>query len=426
MGAFMHLKKRSLAGRFLSLAIVSLISGFSLAALPQTLSPKAEISVVTMWPGPEIYIAFGHTAFRVQDPEQNLDLSFNYGMFTLQDPFFVPKFVYGELDYILGVYGFGRELKAEKDASTRIWHEQVLNLNIDEKQALYNFLVWNAQPENRVYRYDFILDNCSTRIPLALNKILGSRVSWEAGPKREKPLSFRHMIDQYVAGRPYAQFAFYLVLGRASDKITSLEESLFLPQYLMDSLEVSKISHEGKEEALVKKSEVILQPEIAKNYDAPWLNPAFILWPALALSLFFLIRNVRKYRKTGVISASMLPWRILDFLFFLIVGILGAIVWYLTFVSTHTAVKGNLNALWLFPFHLATMIFVLFKKPHTWMSWWFAVCGLQCLIPLLGFALWPQALHISMVPFMLLISVRCAWHAARNLLPRFPLLKARD
>ena len=59
------------------------------------------ISLLTCWPGPEVYELFGHTGLRVQriSAEQPFDVVFNYGLFDFSTPHFVYRFTKGETDY---------------------------------------------------------------------------------------------------------------------------------------------------------------------------------------------------------------------------------------------------------------------------------------------------------------------------------------
>ena len=72
------------------------------------LSEEAEISLLTCSPGEAIYELFGHTAIRVKDPRQGLDLVFNYGIFDFDTPNFVVKFIRGKLLYKLGIDKYRR------------------------------------------------------------------------------------------------------------------------------------------------------------------------------------------------------------------------------------------------------------------------------------------------------------------------------
>ena len=87
--------------------LLCLSSAPALAQLPGQLSDRAEISLITMYPGDQIWSIFGHSAFRVYDPVSGTDELFNYGTFSFRDPVsFVLKFTYGQLDYMLTTSSF--------------------------------------------------------------------------------------------------------------------------------------------------------------------------------------------------------------------------------------------------------------------------------------------------------------------------------
>ena len=93
----------------------------------QSLSPAARISLLTCGAGEELYSAFGHSAVRVCDTAQQLDLVFNYGTFDFNEPHFYANFVRGKLNYMLHVTKFENFLFAY-DAGKRWVFEQTLNL----------------------------------------------------------------------------------------------------------------------------------------------------------------------------------------------------------------------------------------------------------------------------------------------------------
>ena len=47
----------------------------------QTLGENARISLLTCSPGEELYARYGHTAIRVLDETNDIDIVFNYGIF---------------------------------------------------------------------------------------------------------------------------------------------------------------------------------------------------------------------------------------------------------------------------------------------------------------------------------------------------------
>lgn len=120
------------------------------------LSDSAKISLLTCSSGSELYSIFGHSAIRVKDVRNRLDIVFNYGTFDFSEPNFYPNFVRGRLNYILSASHF-EDFKYAYIEENRSISEQILNITKDEKQHLLDSILINYMPENRYYRYDFFL-----------------------------------------------------------------------------------------------------------------------------------------------------------------------------------------------------------------------------------------------------------------------------
>jgi len=93
-----------------------------------TLSNQARVSILTCGPGPELYEAFGHSAVRISDPLQSLDLVFNYGMFDFNQENFYGNFAKGSMRYMLGLSNF-QDFLFQYRHYKRSVREQVLNLD---------------------------------------------------------------------------------------------------------------------------------------------------------------------------------------------------------------------------------------------------------------------------------------------------------
>jgi hypothetical protein len=143
-----------------------------------TIAEDAQISIITIGPGDQLYDSFGHNAIRVSDPSNGKDLAFNYGTFDFTTPNFYLKFGRGQLPYALSVRPYTRFL--ENYIAEKRWvKEQVLDLSYGEKVTIFEYLLNNAQPQNRAYQYDFFFDNCATRIRDVLVANLGNNLAYE-------------------------------------------------------------------------------------------------------------------------------------------------------------------------------------------------------------------------------------------------------
>ena len=111
------------------------------------------VSLITCHPGDLTYELYGHSALRVMDLEQGTDWVYNYGIFDFESDNFVLRFILGKTDYLLGVTTYPYFHYAYATQGRRM-DEQVLNLTPAEAKRLQALLNENAQPENRVYRYN--------------------------------------------------------------------------------------------------------------------------------------------------------------------------------------------------------------------------------------------------------------------------------
>ncbi|HEY6915742.1 MAG TPA: DUF4105 domain-containing protein, partial [Paludibacter sp.] len=172
-----------------------------------SISDSAVISLITCSPGEEVYSKFGHTAIRINDSSKGLDLVFNYGIFSFETANFYLKFIKGETDYQLGVYETAYFLPEYKQRNSSVW-EQILNLTVPEKRNLINLLITNYQPENRIYRYNFIFDNCATRPRDKIMEALQGYVKFQ--PNNDSK-TFRQWVGVYVGTDTWLKFGIDVV-----------------------------------------------------------------------------------------------------------------------------------------------------------------------------------------------------------------------
>ncbi|GAE17131.1 hypothetical protein JCM6292_3685 [Bacteroides pyogenes JCM 6292] len=103
---------------------------------------SVHISLLTCSPGEEIYTLFGHTAIRYQNLSRNIDVVFNYGLFSFNAPNFIFRFALGETDYQLGVTEFDFFAGEYAYYGRSVW-QQELNLAPKEKERLLFLLERN-------------------------------------------------------------------------------------------------------------------------------------------------------------------------------------------------------------------------------------------------------------------------------------------
>ncbi len=383
----------------LLLVVALLLSDRTAAQSISSLSDSARVSMLTILPGEAVYSEFGHSAFRVRDPEHNIDRVYNYGTFAFGDPFFVPKFVYGQLDYYLSVVPHDPAYR-HYQRQRRPIIEQHLQLTANQRNALFRFLEINARPENRTYRYDFLFDNCSTRIRDALEAAVGEAVQFTGQPDPNN--SFRHLLDPWVADRPPLSLGFDLMLGTPTDRVATPREVMFLPVYLMEAFDHATIQADGTTQPLVARTDTTLWFE---GYDAteqafPW--PRWVSWIGFVVVGGITARNTLRGERPG---------RGLDATLLGLTGLAGSIMFFLWFISEHAVTNYNWNLLWAWPTHLIAAVLVWRHADSAWLRPYFGGAAGLALLTVLGWTLWPQDLHPAVLPLALLIAARFGWRA---------------
>ena len=361
------------------------------------LSPEAQVSLITILPGTPVYTTFGHSAIRVYDPALGIDQTYNYGTFDFGNPVtFVGKFAYGKLDYFLSVNGpYRRVVEYYWTVEERPLIEQVLNLSIGQRNAVYRFLEWNRQPENAYYRYDFFFDNCSTRIRDVFEEVLGD--SLQFAPLPDPDVSLRRLLDPYVVDQPFLDVAMDLGLGLPADHIATPHEAMFLPDYLMRAFDHATVTFGGWTHPLVARTDTVTWSEDRAEEEAAWPWPSILAWTVCVVGLHLTGRDLRTGRAGD---------RHFDGLLYGVTGVVGLVIMFLWFVSLHAVTQANLNLLWAWPTHLVAAVAVRRAGSRRWLSLYLLATALVGTVLLIGWPFWPQELPASIFPIALLLSVR--------------------
>lgn len=327
------------------------------------LSPLSKVSLLTVGTGDELYSKFGHSAFRIQDPTIGVDRIYDYGGFDFEQPGFYLKFVQGKLNYRMSGYKTEGFIKAY-ELENRWVKEQTLNLSQEERNEIFAFLQNNYRKENRYYLYDFLFDNCATKIPEVLKKGLGDKLKFDY-PHLEKTFTFRELIHQSLDENAWATFGIDLALGSIIDRKASPWEHQFLPVYVYEQLKHTKINAE----AFVTNEELLVEEKPLEKSTLIIFTPLFwliLLMLAVVILTYF---DFKKKKRT----------RWLDFSLFFITGAAGLLLFFLWFMTDHVFTKDNFNLLWAFPLNII-LAFILLKSktPPNWFTilLWALIAGI--------------------------------------------------
>lgn len=361
---------------------------------PITLSDTARISLLTStpWDG-AIYALFGHTAIRINDPVNNIDYVFNYGIFNFDSPNFIMRFVKGETDYIVAAVDYQYYLNEYKQRGVGVV-EQVFNLSSKEKQDIFNALLINSLPENRVYRYNYFYDNCSTRPRDIIEKYIDGHINYV--PTNEEQ-TYRDLVWECTNIKPWAKFGIDLVIGADADKVITDRQKDFLPVYLMNAFNYATVVYDNgiERELLLETTDTfIAKPLVKDNILSP-------LYAGIILLIITVLLSLLIYKKQLIVLG-----KIFDTILFLAAGLGGVVIFFLMFFSEHPCVNPNWNIVWLNPLQLI-VAFLFFVKPLSKVIYCYHFINFAALlIFLLAWSLIPQKLEIAFIPFILSIMIR--------------------
>jgi hypothetical protein len=365
--------------------------------LPNTpiLSTHAEISVVTIgpWQG-ELYSAFGHSAFRVYDPILLMDDFYNYGVFDFDQPNFYLNFARGHLNYKLGVdqYPLYRDYFIRHN---RYIHEQILNLDSAQKQAVFDYLFWNSQPENAYYFYDYFYDNCASRLRDILKSNFQDDLRFDSTFITTN-YTIRQLTDLYLQHQPWGDLGIDICLGLPMDKHARPYEYMFLPDYIESSFDHAVLADGDSVKPLVKR-------KVSVYESIPEGPPKSLIHPWLAFGLFLALTAWITWRDWRAKKIS--KW--FDTVVFGGMGLLGVLLFTLWVATDHRAAARNMNLLWAMPLH----VFVLpaFWKDRRWAFTYFKVNAIILLLTLVLWAWLPQQLNVFLIPVVVALMIRAAW-----------------
>ena len=356
------------------------------------LSENAEISLITIGPGPELYDSFGHTAIRVHDDASNIDWVFNYGRFNFNTPNFYMKFARGKLLYTLWVTPFDDFIEDYK--YQRRWvKEQILALDTKEKALFFDFLKNNAKDENREYLYDFFFDNCATRPVDALVSVMGEqlKVDYSSFPEG---FSHRDLIRNNVHWNTWGMLGMDVAIGSVTDRLATKKEYAFLPEYTMEAFSHSILSNERP---LISKTETLYTPEEENTY-----KESFLISPIIIMSLLSLLLLYKTYKDHKNEKAL----GIVDTLVLFCTGIIGILLALLWFGTEHSTTKWNYNLLWAFPFHIIASFVIRKVTPPKWIYPYLKLSVILLALLCFHWIIGVQQYAYALIPLFIALAVR--------------------
>jgi len=310
------------------------------AQAPAPPEDPLHVYVMTMGPGDHPFFRFGHNAIWIKDTAAHTDRVYNFGTFRFDSPRLILDFLGGRLNYWLSVSPLERVL-GEYTRENRSIAIQELGLTAAQKASLQAALVANARPENRLYKYDYFLDNCSTRVRDAVDHVVDGRLRASAAPPGR--MTLRGHALRMTAQPLWLYVALDVVLGPAVDRPINRWTEMFLPEELARGLPGAQ---------LVAAEQVLFQADRPPPRVVPpaWGMQFFLVgagWGAIMFALAWVGRLRRAARVTfGILLA----------LWGFAAGFVGCFLIYAWAFTDHVVAHRNQNILLCAPWAIALVV----------------------------------------------------------------------
>ena len=345
------------------------------------------VSLITYYPGEQIYELYGHSGLRVVLPDGR-GILYNYGIFDFGAPNFVYRFVKGETDYKVKGYS---DVYMLHGYSGRKVVEQVLNLSQEQALKTYEYLVENALPWNATYRYNYVLDNCSTRPRDIIEMATDGTLEY---PAMRDTTTFRKMMHRYNENYAWSRFGIDIALGEGLDYTLDYRKQMFVPMVLMEACAGATIMQAGERVPLVKCTNILNEGSDTGSVLPPtpwWATPISVFVALFFVMALFTWRDIKRGKVT----------RWVDSLLYGFLAIYGLLLFFLIFISTHEATSPNWHGLWLNPFYLLPTVLIWIKSAKK-LLYCYHFVNFALLIALMVMWYWiPQKTDVAVFPLIL-------------------------
>jgi hypothetical protein len=311
----------------------------------QTVRPsdgnRLAVYLVTFGPGPEVWERFGHNAIWIRDTVSGENHAWDYGRFAF-GPGFLTSFARGKLIYWMGRADGVRVVNGYIQKQRSVYLQE-LDLTPTERVTLRDYLDANFAKDEGRYRYDYYLDNCSTRVRDAIDAVTGGRIraTLDSG---NTGTTYRWHTRRSMENNLFIWTATDAGLGPRVDQPITRYGETFLPGKLREHIRtVEYTDDQGRTHPLIRGEITLAETDRYLVPDVPteYISRFVVLGLVLGLALFALGAAARDNTLArwlfGFLGGT---WAVLA-------GVGGALLLFLWLGSDHEVAWRNQN-LWNF------------------------------------------------------------------------------
>lgn len=371
------------------------------------------VSLLTMGNGDEVWELFGHTAIWIHDNVSNRDTVFNWGVFDSHQPYFILHFLQG-----LMLYQMGGQTMDDLLYQYRYFNRSVISQELDlapaQKDSLLHLIQVNARPENLQYRYDYFVDNCSTRPRDLLDRVLGGAL--RAHSTQVTNASYRSETLRLMQGDKPLVVGVHIGLGEPSDRKITMWEEMFLPRRLHDVVGTVQIQDStGARRPLVRGERVLFRSTRGPEAEAPPNLAPWLLTLGIVLAGIFvwLALRARSGRRGARLAAA-----IVLSIWCTVAGVLGLLLTILWTLTDHVFAHRNENLLLFNPAWLVLAVLIAITMSNGRAARWtrlfaLGLAGLAVIALLAHLVTVSSQSNLAIIALALPPALAIAWVSAR-------------
>lgn len=309
---------------------------------PNPIADALRVSLLTIGQGDEMWDSFGHNAILVENLRSGQAIAYDWGNFSWAQEGFFTNLLMGRMQYSMGV-SEPQALFAFYESLNRSVTVQRLNLDANAKLALIGEI--EANRENPEYRYEYFLDNCSTRVRDLLNQAAGGAIALHSAvPEEEYRFHTRRLTQHNVA----LWAGFDVLLGNGGDQPIPRWAGLFTPLELIEEVREVEVELDGRTVPLVSSEEVLYASTRPAEDEEPRSMMLMFLLLGIGLGAAVAFLGFRSGRGDRAARAG---FALLAGGWSLVAGVVGVALLFVL-VTDHVWMHWNENALQFTPLSL--------------------------------------------------------------------------
>lgn len=356
LGPFRRAAAPALIGVILALVPAQAVGQEDAPAGPPQPEPGSDLEVLllTIGPGHAIWERWSHNAIWIRDRGAGTESAYNWGIFDFEKESFLPRLIRGRMLYELRSYHAPELMDFYESVGRDVWAQDI-NLTPSQRLELQRLVQANDTDANRSYLYNYYTDNCSTRLRDVLDVVLDGRIN-RAATALQTGRTLRWHSARVLQSVPWAYWGMHFVVGHGGDRPISAWEEMFLPLRLQHHLEGIRVAGaDGASVALLgprrrmfdREPEAV--PQSAPGFAFEYLFLGLVLAAMLALAA-----------RGGAVGNRPARWTfaLVGGLWSLAIGIAGTALVLSWFLTDHTVLRFNENALQLSPLSLPLALLI--------------------------------------------------------------------